>query len=91
MTDETPQDELVRLRVEVESHRQRELADLRAALSAARGEAAHYRQEAIRLDVAAREIAAEGQAQIAALRMKLQATNSARASERPPLVRANGN
>ena len=45
MTDEVvqpePLTELERLRAEVEAHRQRELAELRSALAAAREEATH--------------------------------------------------
>lgn len=71
MSEETLQAEVERLRAEVESHRQRELADLRAALAAAREEAQHFRQEAVRISETGREIARNYEVQIAELRSKL--------------------
>lgn len=68
---EAEQAELEQLRAVVAGYRERELADLRAALAAAREQAEHYRAEAHRLDNTARQIAAEAQEQIAILRTQL--------------------
>jgi hypothetical protein len=66
------QAEVERLRAEVESHRQRELAELKSALAIAREEAANYRQEAYRNAETGRQIAIGYQQQIADLTTKLQ-------------------
>ena len=66
------QAEVERLRAEVESHRQRELAELRSALAIAREESAAYRQEAYRNAEAGRQIAHGYQQQITELTTKLQ-------------------
>lgn len=73
MSDSDLQAEVDRLRAEVESYRQRELADLKAALSVAQHEAAHYRAEAQRNAEVGRQIASECQQQIVELRSKLEA------------------
>jgi hypothetical protein len=49
-SDESLQAEVEKLRSEVESHRQRELAELKSALAAAREDASHYRAEAYRIN-----------------------------------------
>lgn len=67
------QSEVERLREEVESYRQRELADLRAALSAAREEADHFRREAQRNADIGRQVAAGYQQQLTEMRTKLEA------------------
>lgn len=72
MSAESLESEVERLRAEVESYRQRELAELRAALASARDEAAHYRAEAQRNAETGRVIAAGYQATIAELRAKIE-------------------
>lgn len=67
------QAEVERLRAEVESYRQREVAELRTALAAAREDAAHYRAEAQRNADLGRQIAAEYQNKITELQTKLNA------------------
>lgn len=83
MADEAQQSEIERLRAEVESHRQRELSDLRSALAAAREElrqakveASHFRGEAERNATTGRMIASEAERQIADLRTQLQAKHN---------------
>lgn len=77
MVDESPQDELTRLRAELESHRQRELAELRSALAVAREEVAHYRNEAYRNADTARQLVSGYEQKITELKAKLEAlTNS---------------
>lgn len=72
MTDDVPViTEVERLRAEVESHRQRELADLKSALAAAREEAIHYRREAERNAEIGRKIHNEAQQTISDLRAQL--------------------
>lgn len=66
------QPEVERLRAEVESYRQRELADLRSALAQAREEATHYRTEAHRNAELGRQIAAKYETEIVELRGKLE-------------------
>lgn len=82
MSDEALHAEVNRLRAEVESFRERELAELRSALAASRMEAAHYRNEAERNAAIGRQIAAEYQAQIADLRGQLSAVTKAEAHAR---------
>lgn len=73
----TDSDELSRLRAELESHRQREVAELRAALAFAREEAAHFRGEAYRNADIGKQVAANYEKQIVELKTKLGAlTNS---------------
>lgn len=71
MTDDPLQSEVTRLRAEVESHRQRELADLRSALAFAREESQHFRQEAQRIAEVGRQIAAEYEGRIKDLQGRL--------------------
>ncbi len=59
MSDESTQSEVERLRAEVESYRQRELADLRSALAAEREQKDNYRSEAYRISEAARQLSQE--------------------------------
>ncbi len=94
MTDDLPQpadgssqSELERLRAEVESHRQRELAELRSALADARAEASHYRNEAQRNSDLGHQIYSEGQAQIAALKEKLANVATGTGNGRPTYTR----
>lgn len=73
----TDSDELSRLRAELESHRQREIAELRSALAVAREEAAHFRSEAHRNADIGKRIASAYENQIVELKAKLGAlTNS---------------
>ena len=72
MTDRL-QAELEDLRGQLESYRQRELADLRQRLGAALADASHYRGEAARNSEVGRQIHAEAQATIGRLRDQLQA------------------
>lgn len=66
------QAEVERLRSEVESYRQRELADLKTALATARQEAAHFRSEAQRNADIGRQIATQAEATIAGLRSQIE-------------------
>ena len=70
MTDDKT--EIERLKAEVESYRQRELADLRTALAAAREETNHYRAEANRNADLGRQIHAEMQLEIDRLRSQIE-------------------
>lgn len=95
MSDDALQSEIERLRAEVESHRQRELADLRAALAVAREEAVHYRQEAERNAAAGRQIASSYQQQVIELTAKLNQFRNTdiaarRDATRPGLSNARG-
>ena len=73
MASESIDQELDRLRAEVESHRQRQLAELKAAKEKAEQEAMHFRNEAQRNAELGRQIAAEYQLQVNDLRAKLEA------------------
>lgn len=75
---ESPEDELIRLRAEVEDYRQRELTDLRQQLALARESSEHYRAEAHKvlenfrqLDATDREKFARLEMEIATLRQLL--------------------
>lgn len=72
MADESLQAEVERLRAEVEAYKQRELADLRAALAAAIVERDNYRTEAYRNAEAGRAINASAEETIARLRSQLE-------------------
>lgn len=74
MSDEPDalQAEVERLRAEVESYRQRELADLHAALAAARQEAAAWKVEANRISQVGQQVAAGYQEEIARLRGQIE-------------------
>lgn len=76
MTDDPQQAEIERLRAELESYRQRELADLKAALTQCREERDNYRAEAYRNAEAGRQIASHYQAVTAALQARLDARES---------------
>lgn len=65
------QQEVERLRNEVESYRQRELDGLRASLAAALAERDHYKTEAYRNASVGQQISAELQAEIARLRSQM--------------------
>lgn len=80
MTEESLQAENERLRAEVESYRQRELADLRSQLAAAREAAEHYRSEAHRNSELARQIDALANSEIARLKSQLDAKVRSRAN-----------
>ena len=73
-TPENLQAENEQLRLLVEEYRQREVVELRQALTEARVEAAHYRAEADRNANIGRQIHVESQATIADLRSKLEST-----------------
>lgn len=68
---ESAEDELIRLRAEVESYRQRELEELRTQLAAAREAADHYKQEAYQVLANFRELDAEDRAKFARLESKI--------------------
>lgn len=89
MTDEPLQAEVERLRAEVQAYRERELADLRAALAQSREEAAHYKAEAQRNADLGRQIDASHQETIAMLKSQLDAARLLQVSSRRPI--ANGN
>ena len=81
MTDQ--QAEVDRLRAEVESYRQRELAALHAALADARTERDNYRNEALRNADVGRQIDRDYRKIVEALRAKLELyTNPRNASTR---------
>jgi len=63
--------EIERLRAEVEQRRQQELDDLRQRLAVALSDVEHYRAEANRNAQVGRQIAADSQQTIAALRTQL--------------------
>ena len=69
--------EVERLRTELEAHRQRELAELRAALSTAREEAAHFRAEAERTAEVGRKIYEKYRDEVAELKAKIRSLTSA--------------
>lgn len=75
MADDPLQAEVERLRAEVESYKQRELADLRAALAAALSERDHYRAEAARNAAAGHQINAAAEETISRLRTQLEVRN----------------
>lgn len=86
MADDSLQAEVERLRAEVETHRQRELSELRSALAAALVERENYRSEAYRNAELGRQIDAAHQETInklasenETLRKALGATATARA------------
>lgn len=72
MAEESQQAELERLRAEVEGYKQRELADLKAALAAAIVERDHYRGESLRLADVGRQIDANWQETVARLKSQLE-------------------
>lgn len=76
------QQEVDRLRAEVEQYRQRELADLKSALSLARDEVAHYKIEAQRNADVGRQIAGMYETKLADLRAKLEALTVSETSAR---------
>lgn len=69
---ESLQAEVERLRTEVEAYRQRELADLRAALTQCREERENYRLEAYRNAEAGRQISSGLNETITKLRSQLE-------------------
>jgi hypothetical protein len=68
---ETPEEELNRLRAEVDAYRQRELEDLRSQLAAAREAADHYKKEAYQVLANFRELEADDRAEFARLKSKI--------------------
>ena len=83
MNLEELQAENERLRLDLESCRQRELEGLRLRLVAAEEAAAHYRQEAERNAAVDRQIDAEYRKQVSELQERLR-TAERMASVRPP-------
>jgi uncharacterized protein YlxW (UPF0749 family) len=75
---ETTEEELARLRVEVESYRQRELADLRQQLAAAREAADHYRIEAKRIENNFHQLDAIDREKIAELESRIKVLRNVR-------------
>jgi transaldolase len=73
MADESLQAEVERLRAEVESYKQRELADLKSALAAVIVERDNYRNEAYRNAEAGRAINDRAEETIARLKSQLEA------------------
>jgi uncharacterized small protein (DUF1192 family) len=81
------QTEIERLRAEVESYRQRELADLKSALAVAREDAAHYRSEAQRNADVAKLIVADYEKKVGMLQAQLEALKpSVTPNGRRPLI-----
>lgn len=72
MSDGDQQAEVERLRAELESYRQRELADLKTALTQCREERDHYKAEAYRNAEAGRQISSGLNQTIVELRSKLE-------------------
>lgn len=68
---ESPEDELIRLRAEVEAYRQREIEDLRTQLAAAREAADHYKREAYQVLANFRELEANDRAEFARQKSKI--------------------
>jgi len=64
--------EIDKLRAEIEDYKQRELADLRTALTAALSDVAHYRSEAQRNADLGREIHTTAQEEITRLRSQIE-------------------
>jgi hypothetical protein len=85
MADESLQAEVERLRSEVQSYRERELADMRSALAVAREESAHYKAEAFRNAEVGREIDATYRERIAALQSQLEAARNMHVTSRRPV------
>ena len=69
---ESLEQEVERLRQEVESYRQREMDELRQRLVQAQTEAAHYRAEAQRNADIGRQIAAQAESEIKTLKAQLE-------------------
>lgn len=75
------------LRRQVESYREKEIADLRQRLNEAETRAAHFKAEAERLASVGRQIAAEYQQQVADLKNRLAAYQQVSHNERPKFTR----
>lgn len=75
-------DELTRLRAELESHRQREVAELRAALAVAREDIAALRAEAQRISDLSKRAITYYEKQIVELKAKLGAATNSEAHAR---------
>lgn len=75
---ESLQAEVERLRVELEVYRQRELADLKGQLAAAREAAEHYRNEAHRINNNFRELDTIDREKIARLEGQVESMRQAR-------------
>ncbi len=60
------------LRQQIDSHRQREVAELRQQLAEARAEVVHYRSEAFRNVEVGRQLHAEAQGEITRLKNRVQ-------------------
>jgi len=89
MADEQLQAEVERLRSEVAAYRERELADLRAALASSRVEAEHYKAECVRLSEVGRQIDVTHRDTIAKLQGQLEAARTLQVTSRRPVVNAN--
>ena len=76
--------EVEMLREQLEAYRQRELADLKESLAAARQAAEHYQREAQRLDQVGRAIHAEAQIEINRLKTKLAVYEELETNARRP-------
>lgn len=74
--------EVESLRTELDSYRQRELADLRSALAAAREAAEHYRAEAIRNADVGKQLAARYEKEVEELRRELREMKASEAHAR---------
>ena len=73
MSDESLQAEVARLKAEVESYKQQELASLRSQLAAALEAANHYKQECYRLSQVAVAIDSNAQEMVSKLKAQLEA------------------
>lgn len=74
---ESLENEVQRLRDQVEAYRQQELIDLRTRLAAAEEARDHYRSEAQRNADVGRQIAAQAEQEISSLRAQLEAMRNA--------------
>lgn len=75
---ESLEDEVTRLRAELEDYRQRELADLRQQLAAAREAAEHYRAEAKRIEANFHQLDAMDRETISKLESRIQVLRNVR-------------
>jgi hypothetical protein len=89
MASESLEVEVERLRGEVDAYRQRELADQRSQLAAARAEADHYRAEAVKVLDNFRQLDAMDREKFARLEMEI-ATLRQVANRNNRMARTNG-
>lgn len=83
-------EEVERLRAEVEAYRQRELTDLRSALAAMREERDHYKAEAKRIEAVGRQLAHDYEQRLNELKTKLAIYTHVDVSSRPGRILPSG-